>query len=127
MGCLGLLEKSWRVRREEMVRELVTGEVDQIYASTIRGRLDRWNAELWNGVYGFKMGGEAIATKKEDCTRDKFSQKLDPKYGYYVRNCKDKKERRMLAFLVPILSPESPTMSLSPSPPPCFLPTPKGR
>ena len=36
MGCLGLLEKSWRLRREEMVRELVTGEVDQIYASTIR-------------------------------------------------------------------------------------------
>jgi len=36
MGCLGLLEKSWRVRREEMVRKLVTGEVDQVYASTIR-------------------------------------------------------------------------------------------
>ena len=29
---------------------------------------------------------------KEDCTRDKFSQKLDPKYGYYVRHCKDKRE-----------------------------------
>jgi hypothetical protein len=37
MGCFGLLEKSWRVRCEEIVRELVTGEVDHVYASTIRG------------------------------------------------------------------------------------------
>lgn len=41
MGCLGILEKSWRVRHEEMVRELVTEEVNQTYFSTIRGRLDR--------------------------------------------------------------------------------------
>jgi hypothetical protein len=49
-----------------------------------------------------------MATMKEDCTRDKFSQKLDPKYGYFVKNCKDERLRRMLAFLVPILSPEKP-------------------
>jgi hypothetical protein len=89
-------------------RVLVTGEVDQVYASTIRGRPDRWNAELWSRVYGFKQGGEGMATKKEDCTRDKFSKKLDPKYGYFVKNCKDEREMKMLAFLVPILSPEKP-------------------
>ena len=50
MGCLGLWEKSWRVRNEDMVTELVTGEFDQVYASTIRGRTDRWNAELWSRV-----------------------------------------------------------------------------
>jgi hypothetical protein len=54
MGCLGLWEKSWRMRSENMVRELVTGEVDHVYASTIRGRSDRWNAKLWSNVYGFK-------------------------------------------------------------------------
>src|ERR1700738_4440711 len=91
-----------------MVRELVTGEVDQVYASTIRGRTDRWNAELWSRVYGFKQEGENMATKKEDCTRDKIFQKLDPKYGYYVRDSKDTREWRMLAFLVPILSLEKP-------------------
>ena len=37
IGCLGLWQKSWRVRSEDMVRELVTGEVDRIYAATIRG------------------------------------------------------------------------------------------
>jgi hypothetical protein len=73
MGCLGLWKKSWRVRCEEMVRELVTREVDHVYASTIRGRPDSSNAKLCSRVYGFKQGREGMATKKEDCTRDKFS------------------------------------------------------
>jgi hypothetical protein len=33
---------------------------------------------------------------------------LDPKYGYFVKDCKDKRERRMLVFLMPIFSPEKP-------------------
>ena len=41
MGFLGLWEKSWSVRCKEMVKELVTGEMDQVYTSTIRGRPDR--------------------------------------------------------------------------------------
>jgi hypothetical protein len=49
-----------------------------------------------------------MATKKEDCTRDKFSHKLDPKYGYYVKNYKDKREKMILAFLVSILSLKTP-------------------
>ena len=73
MGCVGLLKKSWRVRREEMVRELVPGEIDQVYASTIRGRPDRWNVELWNRIYRYKQGGGGIATKKEDCTNTLIS------------------------------------------------------
>ena len=40
MDCLRLWEKSWRVRSEDMVRKLVTGGVDRIYAFTIRGRPD---------------------------------------------------------------------------------------
>jgi hypothetical protein len=108
MGCLELWEKSWRVRCEEMVRELVIGEVDQVYASTIRGRPNKWNAELWSRIYGFKQEGEGMATKREDCIRDKFSQRLDPKYGYFVKDCKDEREMMMLAFLVPIFCPEKP-------------------
>ena len=91
-----------------MVRELVTGKVNPVYASTIQGRVDRWNAELWNKVYGFKQKGEDMATKKDDCTRDRLSQKLDSKYGYFLKDCKDKRGKRMLAFLVPILSLEKP-------------------
>ena len=58
---------------------------------------------------------EGLATKK-NCILDKFSLKLDSKYGYYVRDCKDMRERRVLAFLVPILSPKKPynvTLSLA--------------
>lgn len=51
---------------------------------------------------------EGMATKKKDSTRDKIFQKLDPKYGYFVKNCKDERDRRILAFMVPILSPEKP-------------------
>ena len=108
MGCLELWKKSWRVRNEDMVRELVTGEVDHVYAFTIRGRSDRWNAELWRCVYGFKHGEKVWPPKKRICTRDKFFQRLDPKYGYFVKDCKDERERRMLAFLVSIFSPEKP-------------------
>ena len=43
-----------------------------------------------------------MTTKREDCTTDKFSHRLDPKYGYFMKDCKDERERRMLAFLVPI-------------------------
>jgi hypothetical protein len=102
------LERSWRVRSEGMVRELVTGKVAQEHVSTVRGRPDRWNSELWSKVYGFEQGGEGMATKRDDCTRDKFTRKLDAKYGYFVRDCKDIREKRVLAFLVPILNPEKP-------------------
>ena len=108
MGCLGLWKKSWRVRSEDMVRKLVTGEVNHVYASTIRGRPERWNAKLGSNVYGFKHGGEDMATKRKDFTRDKISQRLDPKYCYFVKDCKDERNRRMLAFQVPIFSPEKP-------------------
>jgi hypothetical protein len=49
-----------------------------------------------------------MATKREDCTRDKFTYRLDHKYGYFMKDCKDERERRMLVFLVPIFSPEKP-------------------
>jgi len=49
-----------------------------------------------------------MATKRYDYTWNKFIHKLDPKYGYFVKDCKDNREKRLLAFLVPILSPEKP-------------------
>jgi hypothetical protein len=91
-----------------MVKKLVTGEVDRVYAATIRGRPDRWNVELWDSVYRFKQGEEGMATKRDDCTKDKFSSRLDPKYSYFVKDCKDEREKKMLVFLVPIFSPEKP-------------------
>ena len=100
-------------------------KMDHVYTSTMWGRPDRWNAELWSRVYGFKQGGEGMTTKRNDCTRDKFSQRLDPKYGYFVKDYKDERKRRMLAFIVSIFSPKKPyniTLTLAK---PCFLHIPK--
>jgi hypothetical protein len=33
---------------------------------------------------------------------------LDPKYDYFVKDCKDERKKMMSAFLVPIFSPEKP-------------------
>ena len=99
--------------------------MDHVYTSTMWGRPDRWNAELWSRVYGFKQGGEGMTTKRNDCTRDKFSQRLDPKYGYFVKDYKDERKRRMLAFIVSIFSSKKPyniTLTLAK---PCFLHIPK--
>jgi hypothetical protein len=52
--CLELLGKSWRVRSEEMVRELVTREVNHIYSSTIRGRL---RVQAKRRRHDYKEGG----------------------------------------------------------------------
>ena len=40
-----------------------------------------------------------MATKKEDCTRDKFSQKLDPKYGYFVKKLQGRERKEDASFL----------------------------
>ena len=49
-----------------------------------------------------------MATKRDDCIRDKFFQWLDPKYGYFVKDCKDEREKKILVFLVSIFTPEKP-------------------
>ena len=40
-----------------------------------------------------------MATKKYDCIRDKFSQRLDLKYGYFVKDCKDERFGSFRAYL----------------------------
>ena len=106
MGCVGLFQHSWRIRSEEMVRELVVGGVPPEFSKSVRGRPEAWTAQLWGRVYGLNMGKEAMAAKKDDCTRGRFSSSLDSKDGYAVSDCKDDRDRRMRAFLVPILTPE---------------------
>ena len=108
MGCAGLLRHPWRVRDDAMVAELITGKVEPEFKNTIRGRNEEWIPEMWGEVYGFEVGGEGMVGRKDDCTRGKFSRNFDGKYGYFIKDCKDERERRMLAFLVPILNPEKP-------------------
>jgi hypothetical protein len=64
-------------------------------------------------------GREGMATKKNECTRAKLSKKLDPKYDYYVKNCKDKREKYDVSFLGIHFEPgESVQCHSHPCPPP---------
>ena len=47
-----------------------------------------------------------MTTKRDDCTRNKFFHRLDPKYGYFVKDCKNEREKRMLVFSSAYLQPE---------------------
>ena len=108
MGCIGLLQHPWRIRHDGVVKELVGGGVPVEFANTIQGRPEEWTAELWGRVYGFTQGGEGLVTRKEDCTAGRFSTPMDGKYGYHIQDCVDGRERRMFAFLAPILNPDKP-------------------
>ena len=108
MGCVGFLQHPWRIRHERVVKELVSGEVPAEFINTIRARPEEWTPDLWGRVYGFEQGGEGLATRKEDYTQGKFASKIDSKAGYLIEDCRNDRERRVLAFLVPILNPEKP-------------------
>jgi len=37
-----------------------------------------------------------MATEKDNCTRKRFARKVDLKYGYHVKDNKDRQEKRVL-------------------------------
>ena len=47
MRCEGLLERSWALKREQLVREMVQPERLNIFKGTIRDRPQLWTADLW--------------------------------------------------------------------------------
>ena len=46
------------------------------------------------------------AARSDRFVQGKFIEKINPKDGYLVIDCKDLRQRQMLAFLVPILYPK---------------------
>lgn len=91
-----------------MLEELVLDEVPAAYEGTLRAQLAKWTLDMWRTVYGFARGGEGMATRKEDCTKGKFRSKPHRSDGYKVTDCKNEREMKVLAFLVPILHSEKP-------------------
>ena len=108
MGCAGLLTVPWGFREEEMVRELI-GEPPNQYYKTLRAHPKAWTKRTWQKVYGFRLGGSGLTSRKEDFAKDQFAGKIDAKEGYNVADCKDPRARAVLAFLIPIFYPEKPT------------------
>jgi hypothetical protein len=107
MGCSGLLEKPWRFKDDQIVRELLDG-VSSEFDNSIRATPTRWMEECWREVYNFSKEGGGLAGRKDDYVKDCFEELPSPKDGYAIEDCTDAWHRRGLAFLVPILYPEKP-------------------
>ena len=111
MSCAGLLFVSWGFQEEEMVRELMRSPPSR-YHKTPRAHLETWTKRTWQRVYGFRLGGSGLTTRKEEFAKDLFEGKIDAKEGYRLADCKDRRARAILAFLIPVFirtsRPESP-------------------
>ena len=85
------------------------GDKDNWWDETVRQALEKWTAKEWRKVYGFGRGGEGMASRTDRFIDGMFSDRVNPKDGYVVVDCKDSRVKRVLEFLVPLLYPEKPT------------------
>jgi hypothetical protein len=108
MGCDGLLGKPWNLRSESTLREFKYERGNQ-WIQTFRQDPERWTAEVWARVYGFALRkGEGWANRRDSFYVGKFRGDHDPKDGFHPGNCRNPRERRVIKFILPILSPEKP-------------------
>ena len=108
MGCLGLYERPWSLKSDEMVQELVSGPPNQ-FEKTLRGHPPDWTADMWADVYGCAKSGHGLGSRKDKQVHEMFHHGISSKDGFSVSDCKNARHRRVLEFLVPILYPEKPT------------------
>lgn len=108
IGCVGFLHQGWHLKHAPMLEELTSQHLPAGYSRTLRAQPEKWTLAVWRQVYNFERGGEGLATRKEDCTKGKFITKPHPNDGYKIEDCIDERERRLLAFLVPIIHPKKP-------------------
>ena len=63
---------------------------------------------MWQAVYGFRKDGYGLKGRKDDFARELFDGRVDAKKRFSVEDCRDKRVRAVLAFLLPIFYPEKP-------------------
>ena len=108
MGCQGLLAKPWNLRAETTLREFLFEKGNQ-WIRTMRQYSGNWTAKVWARVYRFSRGkGEGWTGRHDGFHVGKFRTNLDPKDGFHPGNCRNPRERRVLEFILPILSLENP-------------------
>ena len=108
IGCVGLLNKSWNIKDEGLVRELVEGAPNQ-FDLIVRGKPERWTALAWREAYGFKREGYGWASRTDKYIVGEFNKSVNPKDGYAFGDCEDFHAKQVLEFLIPIMYPEKPT------------------
>ena len=108
IGCHGFMGKPWGLWMEDLVVELL-GDKDNRWDRTVRQAPEKWTAKEWRKVYGFGREGEGMASQTDRFIDGMFSDRVNPKDGYAVADCKDPRVKRVLEFLVPLLYPKKPT------------------
>ena len=107
-SCEGLLTKPWNLWAEATLRESLLERGNQWFRM-IRHDPEKWTTKVWAGVYGFpKDKGEGWASRRDSFYVGKFRTDPDPKDGFYPGNCWNLRERRVIEFILPIISPEKP-------------------
>ena len=108
MGCEGLLAKPWNLRLEDTLRGFKYERGNQ-WDHTKKRDPDNWTSDVWNQVYGFPRGIlVGWAGRRDGLFAGKFRGDADPKEGFHPGNCKNRRERKVLEFLLPILNPDKP-------------------
>ena len=112
MGCEEFLYLPWDLHSDTMLQELGGKPVPAEFRdSEIRGQWKKWTSEHWRVTYNFPDSPFGYDKTKQDYgwVKERFSQPVSEKNGFRVQDCIDDRERRLLRFLVPILSPDKPT------------------
>jgi hypothetical protein len=108
MGCEGLFSKPWNLRSEATLREFLFEKGNQWFR-ILRQDPEKWTAEVWAKVYGFSPRKcEGWANWKDNFYVGKFRGDRDQKDGFHPGNCQNNRERRVIEFIMPILSQEKP-------------------
>ena len=76
MGCGGLLAEPWALRSEAMAQEFLQPCSNQ-WEGTLRRDPDRWTADLWAEVYGFRKEGCKLATRTDRWIDGKFNSPIN--------------------------------------------------
>ena len=107
MGCEGLLKEPWILKNRAMVQEFVQSRSNQ-WEGTIQRLPDKWMADSWAEVYGFRKEGRTIAGRTDQWIDGKFRSSINSKDGHAVDDCVNPRKRRILEFVVPIIILEKP-------------------
>ena len=71
------------------------GDKDNRWHGTVRQAPEKWTAKEWRKVYGFRRGGEGMASRTNRFIDGMFSGRVNPKDGYAVVDCKDPRVKRV--------------------------------
>ena len=108
MGCEGILAQPWNVQSDHVLREFKFERGNQ-WIGTKRRDPDNWTSDPRARIYGFQRRiGEAWAGRKDGLFTKMFKGEVDLKEGLHLANCRNRRERRVLEFLMSILNPEKP-------------------